>query len=343
LLFAITISSCTEKKYDYSIDISVPKEYPVAIQRGFVGKSFFGSFCVSSSWGVGIEVAKKQSFTVPETLEITWLSLVERKFYKGKWNLPKEKIEEYLEKGFNFPNKKINFNKAQIGLAPKGVVVVWLVGDLGIQLEIVRYQATQINLFSEDVYDNAKFMFEKDFVDKKLNDLKFMPAEVKESIKENGYDLYRKKYSWKPNISVPDGCEISQIGINMCNGENEIIFGNSNLNEDKRSIPYQFKVVWKDKKGQEFISRIVFTKDKDYWQKHFSNAKVELPLNFDKNPILNQFTENIKSNLSTDMVIKIDNQIISDFYLEQENKKFPIMEFSQNTEKTSKKKPCICK
>ncbi|PWJ87558.1 hypothetical protein BC749_1351, partial [Flavobacterium araucananum] len=31
LLFAITISSCMEKKYEWSANISAPKEYPVEV------------------------------------------------------------------------------------------------------------------------------------------------------------------------------------------------------------------------------------------------------------------------------------------------------------------------
>lgn len=117
------------KKYDWSVSVSAPKEYPVVIQRGFMGKSFFGPSAISASWGIGREVAIKQPFVIPDDFEITWLSLVERKFYKGKWILPKNKIENCLEKGVDHQNKKVKCNKIQIGLAPKGVVVVWLLGE----------------------------------------------------------------------------------------------------------------------------------------------------------------------------------------------------------------------
>jgi len=52
LLFAI-VSSCVEKRYDWSTSISAPKEYPVVIQRGFMGKSFFGPSCISFKLGNG--------------------------------------------------------------------------------------------------------------------------------------------------------------------------------------------------------------------------------------------------------------------------------------------------
>lgn len=349
LLFAITIYSCTEKKYEWSASISVPKEYPVAIQRGLIGKSFFGPSCVSSSWGTGIEVARQQAFTVPDTFEITWLSLVEQKFYTGKWILPKNKIQEYFKNGFSNQNKRVNCNKVQIGLAPKGVVVVWLLGDKGIQIEIGRYQADQIILDSKDVSDNAKFMFDRDFINNKVADLKFVMPEIKENIKIHGYplpivyDLYREKYIWEPKFIMPEGARISSIIIKMCNGESEIRANNRFFGTGQKSIPYLFRIAWKDKKGQEFISRIALTKSKDDGQKYFRDGKEELPLNFDKNLILTKFEENIKKNLSAEIVIRIENESVSDFYLEQQDKIYSITEFSQSNEKVLKNNPCICK
>lgn len=346
LLFAITVSSCTQKKYEWSTSVSCPNEYPIVIQRGFMGKSFFGPSCINASWGTGIEVAKKDFFNVPDTFEITWLSLVEKKFFKGKWNLPKEEIQQYLENGFKYNNKKIDFDKIQIGLAPKGLVIIWLSGDSKKQIEIGRYKASQISLDSTDVYNSSKFMFEKDFIDKKLTDPKFINTTVKENIRKDGYpspliyDAYREKYIWEPQIILPDGYKISEITMKMCNGEYET--GTPAIYLDQRSIPYLFKIIWKDKKGYEFISRIVFIK-KEYWQNYIFYEKEEMPLSFDKNLILNQFKEKTQKNLLTKIVVKFFNESVSDLYLEQENKIYPITEFSQETKKILKKQPCICK
>ncbi len=347
LLLAITISSCTEKKQKWSVSVSAPSEYPVVIQRGLIGKSFFGPSCINSSWGIGVEVAKKQAFSAPDTFEITWLSLIERKFYKGKWRLPNDKIRQYLENGVIYQNKKIDYNKIQIGLAPKGVVIVWLSGNQGMQIEIGRYQATQVNLHSADVYGSSKFMFEKNFIDKKLTDLKFVNQEASENIKKYGYplpsiyDLFREKYIWEPKITLPDGCMMSEITLKMCNGENEI--GNTILDTNQKSIPYLFKIIWKDKKGQEFISKIVFIKDREYWQRYLVYGKEKLPLNFDKTLIFTQFKEKIQKKQSVIIAVKIIKDSVSGIYLEQNSYKYPINEFSQETKKILQNKPCICK
>lgn len=338
-----------EKKYEWSVEVSTPKEYPVVIQRGLVGKSFFGPSFVSSSWGSGVEIANKQAFIVPDSFEITWLSVVEQKFYKGKWELPKDKIKHYFEKGFNYGDKKINCTKIKIGLAPNGVIIMWLMGDEGMQIEIGRYQANHIVLALKDVADNSKFMFYKDSINKKLADPKKFSPEIKENIEEFGYplptvyDLYRERYMWEPMVIVPEGCTISKINIKMCNGENETIVGKSASVFKTKSIPYFFKISWKDKKGQEFVGRIALIKDKGYWQKYIANGNEELPFNFDRNLILSQFKEKVRKNFDTNIVIKIDNESISDFYMEQVDKKFPITEFSYEVKKVFKGKPCICK
>ncbi|KQB40382.1 DUF2931 family protein [Flavobacterium aquidurense] len=344
VLFAITLSSCMGEKYEWSVNISAPKEYPVVVQRGFMGKSFFGPSSVNASWGIGLEAAPKQAFLAPDDFEITWLSLVERKFYKGKWILPKNKIQQYLEEGFNYNNKKIKCNKIQIGLAPKGMVVVWLLGDYGMQIEVGRYQATQIVLESKDVYDSSKFMFEKDFIDKKLADPNFVTPEIQENIKKYGYplpttyDLYRKKYNWEPKLILPEGSKMSSITLKRCNGENETVKHISSLNVNQ-SLPYYFKIIWKDKNQQEFISRIAFIKNKEYWEKYLKEDKEELPLNFEKNAILEQFQEKLDKKIATQIVIKIDKESISDLYFEQGSKIYPFTEFSQQTQKVVKITP----
>lgn len=348
LLLAITVSSCVEKKQEWSVRISVPKEYPVAIQRGFVGKSFFWPSCINSSWGIGVEVAKKDFYTLPETIEITWLSLVEQKFYKGKWQLPENIIERYLNQEENNNNDKFNCKTIQLGLAPKGVVLVWLIGDDDAQIEIGRFQASETLLNKDDVYDSAKFMFEKGFSKKKLSDPKFLSNETRENIKQYGYptpnvyNLYRQKYTWNQDISIPEGGQIISVKARMCNGECQSLVGKPIFNpSEKKAIPYLFIVKWKDSKNQDFITKIVFSEGNEYWQKDNAFTNEELPLNFDKGFITNQFKS--KSEISTTVVIKIDNDSTAYAFLEQNGMQLNIPKFSQETRKIVKNAPCICK
>lgn len=138
------------------------------------------------------------------------------------------------------------------------------------QIEIGRYQADQIILESKDVYNSSKFMFEKGFIDKKLADTTFIAPEIQENIRKYSYpkptiySLYRKKYIWEPKVIMPDSCSISSINIKMCNGENETVKDASRITVERRSVPYLFKIVWKDKNGREFLSKSSFDKTRRF-------------------------------------------------------------------------------
>jgi hypothetical protein len=101
LLFAVIISSCMEKKYEWSADISAPREYPIEVYTGAVGGAFFsqmGGF-TNAGWGNAGSVDYIKA-PLPDRLDMTWLSYVDDKFYTGDWKLPTEKIQELFDEGF---------------------------------------------------------------------------------------------------------------------------------------------------------------------------------------------------------------------------------------------------
>jgi hypothetical protein len=347
VLFSITMSSCMEKKYDWSAGVSAPKEYPIEVYSGALGGYFFsemGGFS-NAGWGSGAGDSDIND-VAPETLEMTWLSLTEGKFYTGSWTLPKEKIQQLFEEGF-YGGPVIGkdaYNVFTIGLAPKGVVVVWMTG-VGRQVEIARFQAHETTINPKEVYESAKFMFEKNHIEIMLSGDDVMPPAVKEKIKQNGYplptvyDAYREKYLWKPKVILPEGCKITSLYFKMCNGEKEDPFEKT-LDQKNRAIPYCFEIVWKDQKGQEYVSRIAFTRDQKYWAKYLeANGDDDLPLDFDKNEIRTLFKDKIDKNIPALMVIKIDptkqndNEWVTDFYLEQAGKQYLIKEINQDSGK----------
>ncbi len=348
VLFSITMSSCMEKKYDWSAGVSAPKEYPIEVYSGALGGYFFsemGGFS-NTGWGSGAGDSDIND-VAPETLEMTWLSLTEGKFYTGSWTLPKEKIKRVLEEGFFYKDKKETYNVISIGLGPKGVVVVWLMlSSRDLQVEVARFQAHETTINPKEVYESAKFMFEKNHIEDMLADNDVMPPAVKDKIKQDGYplptvyDAYREKYLWKPKVILPEGSEITQIDMKMCNGEKERSIYTSTLNRDYKAIPYCFEIMWKDQKGQEYVSRIAFTRDQKYWAKYLeANGDDDLPLDFDKNEIRTLFKDKIDKNIPALMVIKIDptkqndNEWVTDFYLEQAGKQYLIKEINQDSGK----------
>jgi hypothetical protein len=195
-------------------------------------------------------------------------------------------------------------------------------------------------------------MFEPDYIDDMLANEMIITPEIKEKIKQDGYplpdvyDTYREKYLWIPKVILPEGCKITTIAINMCNGEKEDI----PLSQKNRAIPYGFQIFWEnpleidktdeEKTAQQYVCRIAFTGDKKYWAKYLeADGDDELPLDFDKNEIRTLFKDKIDKNVPALMVIKIDptqkedNQWVTDFYIEQSGQKYPIKEINQDSGK----------
>jgi hypothetical protein len=358
------MSSCKDKnmeeEFDWSGNISAPKEYPMEVYKGYLsgGGHFFGfsemGGLSNSGWGMAVSGMSAIHAPVPDTLVMTWRSLVERKFYTGTWVLPKEKMKQLFREGIiNTDTKeKELYDLIQLGLAPKGVLIVWLSGTSGTQVEVGRFQGHETTIDPKEAYDNAKYMFEADYLDGMLASDDVMTPEIKKKIKQDGYplldvyDTYREKYLWQPKVILPEGCKITSIVIQMCNGEKEVI----PLAQKIRAIPYEFQIYWTntleidksrtDKTAQEYVCRIAFTRDQKYWAKYLeADGDDELPLDFDKNEIRTLFKEKIDKNVPAVMVIKIDPTIevkserVTSLYLEQAGKQYPIKEMVTRTGK----------
>ncbi|MEP6805225.1 MAG: DUF2931 family protein, partial [Flavobacterium sp.] len=157
-LLIIIISCKKEKmenktKFNYKVSVTAPKEYPVEVHYGYLSsdKNFIttvpkdgierqGWIAQGSSSGSG-------GSTIPNFVELTWLSYAEKKFWKLETQLPAEKMLALFREGFIFKNSRKNdtithetYDRIVIGTAPGGVVVIWLDGGLK-RVEIGRYQA----------------------------------------------------------------------------------------------------------------------------------------------------------------------------------------------------------
>lgn len=364
VLFAIAIGSCKDKnmeeEFKWSGSVSAPKEYPMEVYQGSLygerkGYHFdeMSGGLDNTGWGSAFSGMSAIHAPVPDTLVMTWRSLVERKFYTGTWVLPKEKMKQLFKDGIVDPDTKMKelYDLIQLGLAPKGVIIVWLSGTHGTQVEVCRFQGHETTIDPKEVYDNAKYMFEPDYIDDMLANEMIITPEIKEKIKQDGYplvdvyDTYREKYLWIPKVILPEGCKITSIVIGMCNGEKE----NIPLSQKIRAIPYEFQIFWTntleidksraDKAAQDYVCRIAFTEDQKYWAKYLIGGDDQLPLDFDKNEIRTLFKDKIDKNVPAVIVVKIDptqnedNEWVTDFYIEQSGEKYPIKEINQDSGK----------
>ncbi len=227
------------------------------------------------------------------------------------------------------------------------MVIVWVAG-IGRQVGVARFQAHETNIDPKLISEDEKYMFEKDYTKDMLTYDGTISKDVREQLKQHGYpapevyDEYREKYNWKPKVILPEGSKITSLYIKMCNGEIEDPFDRA-IEQKSRAIPFVFEIFWtmgSGKKEQEFVSRIAFTSDTEYWAKsHQNNGEDEIPVDFNKNEIRTIFKDYIEKNKDTEIIIKLDplkensRDWSVNMYLQQSGKKYIINEISHDSGK----------
>lgn len=356
-VLTIIMNSVIEKKYEWSAVVSAPREYPIEVYTGAAGDYFFSQMGGFSNvgWGGG-GIDNTIEAPLPDRLDMTWLSYVDNKFYTGEWELPTEKIQQLFDQGYYSGPREPGddgeiYNNIQIGLAPKGMVVVWVCGSgSSKQVEVARFQAHETTINPKLLTEDEKYMFRENYSKDRLENDFVISKDLREQLRLHGfpppeiYEGYREKYLWKPKVILPEGCRINSLSIKMCNGEMENPFDRP-IEQKRRAIPYVFQIFWyvgTGKNQQEFVSRIAFTNDVDFWIKYlepYPLGKDEIPVDFDKNQIRTLFKEHIDGNKNTELVIKIDptqkqdNSWVTNIYIEQEGKKYNLNQVCQDSGK----------
>lgn len=342
-----------EEKYKWKGTLSAPKEYQMQAYYGqiiaddyqFPFSDIWGN--INQGWGNdgGSGGGADKLVGVPHTLEFTWYSLVEDKFYAGHWELDKEKIARLFKEGFSqtyFDSvKKGTYDTFIVGLAPKGRLVLWLSGA-GHQVEVGSFQGKEIKITKEEAYDKFKYVFEPSYKEDMLKDKAsggLTDDAVYKKIKEEGYpdpgiyDSFREKFNWGPKVILPAGSTLERRNFKMCNGEEE---GTLEDNSDpvvpnkKRAVPYLFYFQWKDKDGKKYSSQIVFTGNNQYiMEANKIYNGTFLPLDFDKTEIYKLFKEKLDKEAPIDLVVDVSNNEDVKVYAEQDKKKYPITQMDK--------------
>jgi hypothetical protein len=259
-----------QTKYEWLPTYSAPEVAPVEIYEGALlqnGKSIvkiknWGVF--SPGWGKtsGTAVVGDTKKPLPDSLNITWLSLVENAFYTINTPLPKDKMEELFKKGFLsiYSNKLRTYDELVVGFAPKGFVVVWLVGEKE-QVEIGTFKATKTAIPLEKVSPADLYMFAADYSKKSLADL---PRKVQEDIKTidleaNQWEKFHKKYVWRSQFNIASDSAISDVIITYVNGEKEAHLQSElkDISAASRALPIAYLIRWKNKDSKYFGADIV--------------------------------------------------------------------------------------
>jgi hypothetical protein len=268
--FSCKIQQLMEDKFKWLPTYSAPKIAPVEIYEGYIYNKDEPIIKIKN-WGIinpgwgnssGTAVIGSEEKLIPDSLDITWLSLSENIFYNVKNVLPKEKMLTLFKEGFIsiYDKKEHTYNEVIIGFAPKGFISVWLSGEKE-QIEIANFKGSAISIPLEKVKPADLYMFTDDYAKKNIADL---PKEIQAQIKvinidSNQWEQFHKKYTWHTQFNIPKNTSIADVIISYINGEKEAHLQNE-LKEVKpqpRALPKAYLIRWENKELNSFGADII--------------------------------------------------------------------------------------
>ncbi|MCA5003713.1 DUF2931 family protein [Sphingobacterium sp. WQ 366] len=220
------------KKYAWSAAISAPKLYPIEVIRGSLGNDEYGAYFSTiyginnPGWGnAGRSMDNSSLQYLPDTLSFTWYSIVEDKYFTGKWGLDIAYLNKvFKEKYENIFHKSEQLYKIVIGLGPKGKVVMWG-QSAGTSIELGSFQAQDTIITAADMREDDQHRFVEGRRERILRNDFYIPKEARERISEVGYpnpdlySLYQKRYDW--NVKINHIGEPNDLRLFYFNGEME--------------------------------------------------------------------------------------------------------------------------
>lgn len=233
-----------EEKFDWDGMVCTPIGYPVVVLSPNIFYSSGGKYITlipnmsdtgGSNWTGSARSWSSEPTPAPDHVSIVWYAPTEMKIYAGEFALPQQKIYNLFKEGYmiyGIPDESEDgketwhwetYNSLTVGLAPKGMVVVWMDGQN--KVEVGRYQAKELSRKeANEVYrahfklsgDMPETMVEKELISREV------PPEVQEIIKQgkiscNQWDDYRLRYNWKVEFSKP--LELYRYYIGFFNSE----------------------------------------------------------------------------------------------------------------------------
>jgi Protein of unknown function (DUF2931) len=316
IIYSCKAQVVMEKKYQWLPTYSAPKVAPIEIYKGTLLNKDQPLIKIKN-WGIinpgwgnssGTAVIGSEEKLIPDSLDITWLSLSENVFYTINTALPKEKMEHLFEKGFIsiYNNKLRTYDELIVGFAPKGFVSIWLSGEKE-QVEIATFKGVPITIPLEKVASTDLYMFTDDYAKKNIADL---PQEIQDQIKTtnleiNQWETFHKKNNWRTQFITPNNTIVSDAIISYCNGEKEAYIQSElkDIATMPRSLPQKYMIRWKNKELENFGADVAL------------NVK-EINIAFDS--ILNSGQHNIVMGVSI-----IDDKIFLN--LQNDSFKYPII------------------
>ena len=195
-----------QPEYKWGVAVNTPIGYPIRFYAGRVGgMSIIGELYSKTrepDWGNAMGYESRSMEELPQNVDMVWLSYKEDCFYRLKTAIDYEKIAKLFREGFDerVPNGEVRhktYDTIVVGIAPGGVVVLWVGYGYLPLTEIGRYQADKIKLREPEGLDNhQRLIFSKKDREEVLNSNTIIPEDFREANKNKPipfglWDSYR--------------------------------------------------------------------------------------------------------------------------------------------------------
>lgn len=171
---ALLVSGCASSAKDdihWSVRVAAPKHYEVWVKDMFLEKPGERTWrqpigSISCCWkgpngpsgaGSGLE-------PFPESIFIYWFSYAEQKFYAKLIKLPPDlqnRMREHAPYKTSLGEWSGPRHALVIGLAPGGTVVVWIMNQIGNEIEVMRLKAAETDGDSSQFTERTKGYLER--------------------------------------------------------------------------------------------------------------------------------------------------------------------------------------
>ena len=228
-----------EQEYEWGVAVNTPIGYPIRFYAARVGSTpivrELYSITEEPDWGCAAGYESCSMEELPQNVDMVWLSYKEDCFYRLKTAIDYEKVAKLFREGFDerVPNGEVRhktYDTIVVGIAPGGVVVLWVGYGYLPLTEIGRYQAEKIALREPEGLDNhQKLIFSKKDREEVLNSNTIIPEDFREANKNKPipfglWDSYRdNQYQWYPTFEIPNG-KIGDVDYQYWNGEADTFF-----------------------------------------------------------------------------------------------------------------------
>ena len=299
ILLSLTACDGHMRKYDWLPTECAPENYPIMIYGGTILYGDEGSIyipdgkIVQRGWGSdgSTHVAGDALKEAPKAIDLKWISYAEKKNYSGHFLLETEKIDQLFQHGYediHLPNGRAEYNRVKVGMAPGGVVVVWVAGA-GNMVEVGRFQAKEV----ADLDWKQKFPTMEGTM-KEFSDTvtKALPDTIKQQIANHKipfglWDKWRQRFDWKSDYAGFGN--IHEVALLYFNKEEQWLYQIQTIPYEQRAPIEKLDIFWTDNLQREIRTEIKFDEDEvfnTFGQAGNEQATLLVTLDSKKNELL---------------------------------------------------------